>query len=188
MAQPSPGPTTGTNATTGAAPAGGHGAVFPPFQSSTFAGQIIWFAITFGLLYYVMSRIALPRVGALMHERQVRLAADLEAAQKAKAESDAAAVAHEKALADARKNAEGIALETRAKLGAEADAKRKQLEAELAERLAASEATIRARTAEAMGNVRDIAADTASAIIERLTAQAPDRAAIDAALDRTLTR
>lgn len=180
MAAPPPMPSaTGVPAPQGA---------FPPFQSHTFGGQLLWFAIAFGLLYYLMSRVALPRVGAILHERQARLAADLEAAQRAKGESDAAAAAHEKALTDARKNAEGIALETRTKLGAEADARRKQLEAELGERLAASEATIRARTAEAMGNVRGIAAETAAAIVERLTAQAPDRAAIDAALDRTLVR
>lgn len=189
MAQPPTAPAQGTHASTQAAPAGGHGGgVFPPFQSSTFAGQLIWFAITFGLLYYVMSKIALPRVGNLLHERQARLAADLEAAQKMKAESEAAAAAHERALADAQANAKAIAQETRNALSAESDAKRKQLEAELADKLAAAEATIRSRTAEAMGSVRGIAAETASAIVERLTQQTPDRAAIDAALDRTLSR
>ena len=59
------------------------------------------------------------------------------------------------------------------------------LEAELNQRLAASEATIRARTTEAMGNVRTIAGETASAIVERLTGQAPDQASLNRALDAT---
>lgn len=164
------------------------GGAFPPFQSHTFGGQLLWFAITFGLLYYLMAKVALPRVGAILHERQARLAADLAAAQTMKTESDQAAAAHEKALAEARNNAKAIAQQTRDTLAAEADARRKQIEAELAERLAGSEATLRTRTAEAMGNVREIAGDTAQAIVERLTARVPDRAAIDAALDRLSIR
>jgi F-type H+-transporting ATPase subunit b len=36
-----------------------------------------------------------------------------------------------------------------------------------------------------MGNVRSIAGEAASAIVERLTGQAPDRATLDRALDAT---
>jgi F-type H+-transporting ATPase subunit b len=71
-------------------------------------------------------------------------------------------------------------------LNAESEARRKALEAELHERLAVAETTIAARTSEAMGSVRGIAADTATAIVERLTGHAPDRRAVEAALDRAL--
>ena len=134
------------------APSGAHGA-FPPFAGETFASQLLWFAIAFGLLYYVMSRIALPRIGAVMENRSQRIAGDLAEAERLRAESEA---------------------------------RRKALEAELHERLVVAETTIGARTAEAMGSVRGIAADTATAIVERLTGQAPDRRAVEAALDRTM--
>ena len=101
---------------------------------------------------------------------------------------EAAAAAHEKALADARARAKAIAQERRNALTSEAEAKRKTLEAELAERLAVSEAAIRATTVEAMGNVRGIAAETAAAIVERLTGRAPDRSSVEAALNATSSR
>jgi len=167
------------------APAGAHGA-FPPFASETFASQLLWFAIAFGLLYYVMSRIALPRVGAIMESRSQRIAADLAEAERLRTESEAAGAAYEKSLADARAKAKAIAQEMREALTAESEARRKALEAELHERLNVAETTIGARTAEAMGSVRGIAADTATAIVERLTGQAPDRRAVEAALDRAL--
>lgn len=166
-------------------PAGGHSAAFPPFETHTFLAQLIWLALAFGLLYYLMSKIALPRIESILHDRANRLSADLDEAQRMKAEADAAGEAYEKSLRDAQAKAQGIAQETRNALSAEADAKRKTLEAELNQKLAASEATIRQRTAEAMGNVRGIAGETASAIVERLTGKAPDPATLNRALDGT---
>jgi F-type H+-transporting ATPase subunit b len=174
-----------THATT-STEAHGAKAAFPPFASETYASQLLWFAIAFGLLYYVMSRIALPRVAAVMENRSQRISGDLAEAERLRAESEAAGAAYEKSLNDARAKAKVIAQEMREALTAESEAQRKKIEAELHDRLAASEATIRTRTAEAMGNVRGIAAETATAIIERLIGQAPDRRAVEAALDRTL--
>ena len=175
-----------THAATGATAPGEHGGAFPPFASETFASQLLWFAIAFGLLYYVMSRLALPRVAAIMESRSQRIAADLAEAERLRTEADAAGAAYEKSLGDARARAKAIAQEMRDALTAESEAKRKALELELHERLAVAEKTIAARTQEAMASVRGIAADTATAIVERLTGRAPDRRAIDAALDRTL--
>ena len=174
---------TPTNTSTGAPETKG---AFPPFASETYASQLIWFAIAFGLLYYVMSRIALPRVAAVMETRSQRISADLAEAERLRAESEAAGAAYEKSLNDARTKAKAIAQEMREGLAAEADTRRKTLEAELNDRLTAAEATIRTRTTEAMQNVRGIAADTAAVIVERLTGQAPDRRTVEAALDRTL--
>lgn len=164
---------------------GGHGGAFPPFESHTFLAQLIWLALAFGLLYSLMSKVALPRIEAILSDRANRLSGDLGEAQRMKAEADAAGEAYERSLREAQAKAQGIAQDTRNALSAEADAKRKTLEAELNQRLAASEATIRARTTEAMGNVRTIAGETASAIVERLTGQAPDQASLNRALDAT---
>ena len=160
---------------------------FPPFATETYASQLLWFAIAFGLLYYVMSRIALPRIAAVMENRSQRIASDLAEAERLRAESEAAGAAYEKSLNEARTKAKAIAQEMRDALTAESEAKRKTLELELHERLAVAEKTIGAKTREAMASVRGIAADTAAAIVERLTGQAPDRRAIEAALDRVPT-
>jgi F-type H+-transporting ATPase subunit b len=181
MAQPAH--STATHEGFAATPAAEHGGGFPPFESHTFASQLIWLALAFGLLYYLMDKIALPRIQAILHDRAVRLSSDLDEAQRLKAEADAAGAAYEKSLSDAQAKAQAIALETRTALTQEAETKRKALEAELNARIAASEATLRTRTAEAMGNVRGIAGETASAIVERLTGRSPDEAALTKALD-----
>ena len=167
-------------------PADAHPAGFPPFRTETFAGQLVWFAIAFGLLYYVMSKVALPKVGAILHDRTLRIAGDLDEAQAMRAQSETAIRAYESSLAEARGRAKSIAQETRDTLTAEADARRKTVEAELAGKLAGAEATIRSRTESAMSSVRGIAAEAAGAIVEQLTGRAPEPAALEAALDRTM--
>lgn len=155
-------------------PAEGHGGgAFPPFQGDTFAAQLLWLAIAFGALYWLLSKVALPRVASILEERRDRIEADLDTAARLKSETEAAIAAYEKALADARASAQSLAADTRDKLAAEAEENRKGLEADLAAKLAAAEKTIGATKAAAMANVQAIATEAAGAIVERLVGVAP---------------
>src|ERR1700742_526276 len=165
---------------------GGHGGNFPPFESSTFASQLVSLVIAFVALYLIVSRIALPRVGAVIDARQNRIEGDLAEAQKLKDESEAALKAYEADLAAARSKAQAIGAETREKANAASEAERKTLEDKLAAKLADAEKTIAATRTTAMGNVRGIAADAAGAIVQRLTGAAPDGKSVQAAVDASL--
>jgi F-type H+-transporting ATPase subunit b len=160
----------------------GHGA-FPPFQAQHFPSQLFWLAISFVLLYVLMSKVALPRIGSILAARSRVIGDDLAAAERLKEQSDAAHAAYDKALADARARAQAMASTTRQQQASEAEAAQKRLEAQLHERLAAAEQSIAATRTAAMGNVRSIAADTAAAIVERLIGKAPAPQDVAAALD-----
>lgn len=160
----------------------GHKEPFPPFNAETFASQLFWLAITFVFLYVMMSKVALPRIGAIIDNRQKKIANDLAEAQKFKGESDAAVAAYEKALADARNRAQSIANEMRDKQAAAAETSRKALEEQLNAKLAESEKTIAATKKAAMANVSTIAQDAASAIVQRLTGSAPSDKDVAAAV------
>jgi F-type H+-transporting ATPase subunit b len=155
---------------------------FPPFDSEHFPSQLVWLAISFVLLYVLMSKIALPRIGAILAERSRVVSDDLAAAERLKEQSNAAQVAYEKALAEARARAQGIASATREQQVRETDELHKRLEAQLHERIAAAEESIAKSRSAAMSNVRAIAAETASAIVERLIGQRPRDEDIAAAL------
>jgi F-type H+-transporting ATPase subunit b len=165
---------------------GGHGGGFPPFDSSTFASQLVSLAIAFVALYLIVSRIALPRVGSVIDARQNAIEGDLMQAQKLKDESDAALKAYESELAAARSRAQAIGSETREKLNAASEAERKTLEGKLAHKLADAEKTIAATREAAMSNVRGIAVDTAGAIVQRLTGVVPDSKTVNSAVDASL--
>jgi F-type H+-transporting ATPase subunit b len=159
----------------------GHSA-FPPFQSEHFPSQLAWLAVTFVLLYVLMAKLALPRIGSIFAERSRVIGDDLKAAEGLKQRSDTAHAAYEKSLADARARAQGIANATREQQAKDAEATQKRLEAQLQERLAAAERSIAGTRSAAMGNVRSIAADTAAAIVERLIGQTPAAHEVAAAL------
>ena len=179
-------PTAGPEAGAHTEADGGHGGGFPPFESSTFASQLVSLVIAFVALYLIVSRVALPRVGSVIDARQNAIEGDLAQAQKLKDESDAALKAYETELATARSRAQAIGNETREKLNAAAEAERKKLEDQLTGKLAAAEKQIAATRETAMSNVRGIAADTAGAIVERLTGVLPDGKTVSSAVDATL--
>jgi F-type H+-transporting ATPase subunit b len=167
---------------------GGHKGAFPPFDSSTFASQIFSVVICFVALYLLISRIAAPRIVGIFEERTKRIENDFAEAQRDKEESEAALAAYEKALADARGRAQAIGAEIREKVHAEAEENRKALEAKLNAQLAEAEKSIAATKTAAMANVRGIAVDAASAIVERLVGAAPAAPAVATAVDEALKR
>lgn len=153
---------------------GGHR--FPPFDSSTFAGQLFWLALTFGLLYWLMSRIALPRVASILEERRETIDAALRAASAAQKSAEEQAAALEAAVTRARASAQGIAGEARDKSAKEIDARRAAVEKDLSAKLAAAEARIADTKAKAMQNVEVIATDAVSVILGQLGGKATESA------------
>ena len=166
---------------------GKHGG-FPPFEKETFPSQLFWLVITFVLLYVLMSRLALPRMGSILEARRSRIEGDLGEANKLKTSAEDTMASYEKALAEARNRAHALATETRDRLNAEAEKSRKALDDQLNVKLAEAEKTIAGTKTQAMSNVRSIAIDAAGAIIARLTGTAPAEGTVASAVDSALRR
>ena len=162
-------------------------AAFPPFESSTYLSQIVWLVIVFAALYLLMSRIALPRVGAILENRRSRIEGDLADAARMQEQATAAGTAYDTKLAEAKTRAQALAQQTHEELLATDDAKRHALEAELNGKMAAAEQQISETKTRAMGNVEGIARDAAAAIVQHLTGKAADPQAIDSAISATST-
>ena len=156
-----------------------------PEQGRLLVGQVVWLLFIFAALYFIMANIALPRVGAVIENRHSRIAADLEAAQAAKLEADAAMAAHRAATEAARAEARSAVATAVQAAQAETDAKAAELNARLTRQIADAEAQIEAARAAAMGAIRGVATDTAEALVAKLVGRA-DRAAIDSAVGRAL--
>jgi len=142
--------------------------VFPPFDSTTFASQLLWFAITFALLYYLMSKVALPRIAGILEDRRDRIASDLDLADRLKQESEAALAGYEKELAEARIRANAIAEGARDGAKQATAAKRAVIEANLAAKLEAAGKRIGEIKSKALADVGEIAAETTDALIKAL--------------------
>lgn len=141
----------------------------PQFDLSTFPSQIFWLIVLFSALYFVLARVALPRIGDVIDARAERIRKDLTEAQRLKSETEAALAAYEKALADAKARAGGIAKETRERMTAETDRERAVAEAQITAKVTEAEKRIAVSKTKAMVGITDIATSTASAIITKLT-------------------
>lgn len=150
-----------------------HVKAFPPLDATTFVPQLIWLGLSFALLYVLLKRLVLPRVGQVIGERQERIDRDLAEARRIKVETETAIADYEKALADARAKAQKIAQESRDTLAAEIAKERAGVEAKIAAKTAEAEKSIAAAKSAAMAQVEDVAKETAKALVSELIGQEP---------------
>jgi F-type H+-transporting ATPase subunit b len=155
----------------------------PQLAADTFAPQIIWLAISFAALYFLMARVALPRIAHVLEERQDRIANDLEQAEKLRDEARAAQEAYEAALAEARSEAHATASQAREAAAAEAAVRAAESDSRLAARIAEAEARIAAAKAEAVAKLGATAGDIARAATARLIGVEVDAAAAAQAVE-----
>ena len=154
----------------------------PQLNPLDWGPQLIWLLITFGILYVLMLKVALPRIGSVLEARADRIAKDLAEADRLRRQTEEAIAAYEQTLAEAKQKAHAIIDEGRAKLKAESTAERARLDAELAERGAEAERRINAAKTSAMRDVNEVAADVAADIVHQLIGIAPSKPEIDEAV------
>jgi F-type H+-transporting ATPase subunit b len=145
----------------------------PQLEPLDWAPQLIWLVLTFGILYVLMLKVALPRIGSVLDMRRAHIARDIETADTLRRETEEAIAAYEQAIAEAKQKAQNIAQEGRAKLNEELAAERATLDRELAAKSKEAEARIDEAKASALKEVNTVAADVAADIVQRLIGVAP---------------
>lgn len=154
----------------------------PQLDFSTYPSQIIWLLISFTALYFLMARVALPRISTVLEERRDRIANDIDEAERLKRDTDTAIANYETALAEARARAHEIAQATREKLSGEIDAERQRVDNELAAKTTAAEEVINAARSQALAEIGNVASETAEAIVKELVGGRWTKAKISAAV------
>ena len=157
------------------------GAGMPQLDFSTFPNQIFWLVVTLIVIYLILSRVALPRIGAVLAERQGTITNDIAAAEELKQRAQEAEAAYDKALLDARAEAGKIVAQAKADIQVELDAQMQKADAEIAAQTAESEKAIGEIQAGAADAVKAVAKDTAKEIVAAFGAKA-DAKTITAAI------
>jgi len=151
-----------------------------------FAPQLIWLAISFVLLYLIMSRLALPRVGQILEERSSRIAGDLATAAKLREDTEKAIAEYEQALADAKARAQGIARQARDEMTRDIEGQRAEADQTIAAQMADAEKRINTMKEAALSHVGEIATDTAEALVARLLGKSVKRSELQGAVNEAL--
>jgi F-type H+-transporting ATPase subunit b len=169
----------------GAAHGAEQAAGMPQLDFSTWPNQIFWLLVTLVVIYFVLSRIALPRIGAVLADRKSTITNDLAAAEELKQKAVAAEKAYNDALASARTEAAKIVAAAKAEIQKDLDAATAKADAEIAARAAESEKTIAAIRDGAAAAVAEVARDTAAELVAALGGTA-DAKAVTAAVTARL--
>lgn len=163
-------PPTETHATTEADHGGGG---LPQFDTSVWAGQIAYLLVLFALLYVMVSRVFAPRLRKVWDDRASTIATAVETARQVQAEAATQAAQAKAEVEQARAEARQLAAAAKARVNAEAAERAAAEEAKIAARIAEAEASIGKTRDAALAQVGAIATETARAMVERLTGEAP---------------
>ena len=155
----------------------------PQLDISTFAPQLVWLAISFVVLYLLMAKLGLPRVGAAIEARRRRLDEDLARAAELRTQAQAVIAAYETAQAEARAQAQAAIREAGEQLAAAAAERQRELAAALAEQVGAAERDIAAAKQRALADIRGVAVEVAASIAAKLTGAPSDERQVAAAVD-----
>ncbi len=160
------------------------GSGFPPFDQIGDFGisQIFWLVLTFGVLYFAVATVFLPRIKQAVEDRDGAIKADVAKAAALSSAADASVKQFEAQIAEARARARDTAAKAKAEADARTAAESAKAEAALNARLATAESRIAENRAKAMTSVSAVAEDAAAAIAERLTGAKPAPAAVKSAV------
>ena len=171
-----------------ASAAAGHAAEpagMPQLDFASFPNQIFWLVVTLVVIYWVLSRIALPRIGGVLADRQGAITSDLTAAEEYKLRAKEAEATYQRALVDARADAQKIVLQARAEIQKDHDAATAHADAEIAARASESERRIGEIRAGALEAVVTVAREAAADIVAAMGGKA-DAKAVAKAVDARL--
>jgi F-type H+-transporting ATPase subunit b len=156
----------------------------PQINFATFPNQIFWLVVTLVVLYLILSRVALPRIGSILAERAGTITADIDAAENYKRQAAEAEAAYHKALDDARSQAHRVVEEMRADIQADLDVAIQKADAEIAARTAESERRIAEIRDSANEAVEQVARDAAREILAVFGVSADDKAVAESVASR----
>jgi F-type H+-transporting ATPase subunit b len=160
----------------------------PQFDPTWFVSQIFWLAIVLGVLYWLMSKHAIPRVQAALEARAERIQGDLDRAAKLQQDAAALAESHAATISKAKDEAREALRVAQADTQAALDSRQTSLAEEIAKQTSEAEKRISVAKDEAMSNVRDIAIEAAQAIAERLTHSNIDNSKTTAAVESAINQ
>jgi F-type H+-transporting ATPase subunit b len=158
----------------------------PQFDPAVWPPQFVWLVICFIALYLVMSRIALPRISAVLEEREFRINESLRKAEALRHDADVAVAAYERLMSQARTKAQEQLRVAREQSAREASERHAELSLRLADDLAAADARIAAARNEAVAGIRDVAVEVAGLAVERLIGEKVSSRSLQATVDQAL--
>ena len=152
------------------------------FANPLTVSQVVWGAIIFFVLYLMLRDWGLPQIERVLEQRAGTIAADLEAAQQFRAEATATAIELREIERKARSDAQAEIARADDQARQQAARRSSAMDERLEAQIAAAEVRIATARGVALGALREVANETAAALVVRLTGQPPPPQAVERAV------
>lgn len=159
---------------------------FPQLKVDTYPKQVFWLFIAFILLFFSMSKLALPRVGRVIDSRNEKRASDLEQAQVLQKEAAKIKTAYDKALTEAQNQAQAALSSAEQAVNDKVNAENAVFADHARKRIVTAEQNISRAKNDALQSLADISAEIASEMANKIagiqTTKADAKKAVVAAM------
>lgn len=142
--------------------------MLPQMDPTWFASQSFWLLITFCAMLVIVRVCVMPLMRATVDLRQARLDEDIEATEKLKAKAETIIKEYDARIAEARKETQDILARAQQESQALLTVSEQAFNDRLNARIADSEKQLDRIRAEALDNVKRIAADITGAMAEKI--------------------
>jgi F-type H+-transporting ATPase subunit b len=159
-----------------------HNPILPPWN------EIVWGALSFVILFYLLAKFAFPPVKKGMDARAERIRANLADAEKAKADAEAVLADYKRQVADAKSEANRIIEEARQAAEEMRQDLRRRAEAEAAEIKQRAQDDIAAQASRAMADLQARVTLLAIELAEKVVEQNLDRETNKALVERFINQ
>lgn len=154
--------------------------------AATYASQIFWLLIIFGLIYFVIGKGMLPKIEATVEARDQKIASDLAAAEAARAKADETEAAYRARIDEARAAAQKAVQDAKAGAAADAEQRVKAADVVLAAKAAEADAALKAAQAKALAEIESVATEAAQEIVAKVSGISVDKADAESAVKTAL--
>lgn len=158
----------------------------PQLDFSTFEEQLVWLFLSFIVLFVIVSKLALPKITAVLEEREERIAGDLDTAERLKKEAEEIKAAYEAKTAEARSAAQAKMAEAKASIQASIAAEQAKLDTKLNSEAEEAEKRILAAKEEALKGLAGMAEEVTAELAAKLGGVTPAEADVTKAVKAAL--
>jgi len=162
-----------------AADSGGMPQLNPEFWFS----QLFWLSITFGILYFALAKLILPKISNNLESRKSQILENIEAAEKQREESENKIQEFNDIVLKAKTEAKNIFNQAREKAIKDINAKREVLDKQIDEEVKKAEEEIKVLRDGAPDKINKIAIETSSELIRKLIGAEVNSSSISAIVD-----
>jgi F-type H+-transporting ATPase subunit b len=154
--------------------------------SEIFASQLFWLLLVFGTIYFGIGRGMVPKIQAVVEDRDRRIAEDLAAAPRAREEAEATEADYREKIDASRSEAMKLAQEAKQKAALQTEKKMRSVDDKIGAKIAEAEERIRAASDQARRELEPVAAEAAAELVAKLTGRKVDAAEAHTAVKAAL--